>query len=270
MSLPMLLPSPHFRWITPAGVAPHKPLLVYLPGMDGTGRLLAKQIPDLSPHFEVRCLAIPSDDLSSWAVMARRVIELIADVRQGRPLYLCGESFGACLALELLAQRPTLADAVILINSASSFHQLSWLHWIGQVTQGLMPALFQTSTLGSLPVLANLSRIEPAERQHLLAAVRSVSQSTAAWRIKLLSQFRLDSAALAQVQAPTLLVASLADRLLPSLAEAQHLATLLPQPQIYPLPHSGHVSLLETTVNLGDILATTGFLPQPSPLLASR
>lgn len=266
----MLSSAPSFCWLTPAGESPHKPLLVYLPGMDGTGALLAKQIPALKLHFEVRCLAIPSDDLSAWPSMARQTHALIAEVRQGRPLYLCGESFGACLALELLAQHPTLADYVILINSASAFHRLSWLHWIGHITPWLMPALFQTSTLSSLPVLANLSRVEPAERQQLLTAVQSVSQATAAWRIKLLSQFRLHREALAHIQAPTLLVAALADRLLPSLAEAQHLATLLPQPQIYPLPHSGHVSLLESSVNLGDILAATGFLPQPSPLLAQR
>lgn len=264
----MLSSASSCHWLTPAGVDPHKPLLVYLPGMDGTGALLAKQVPSLKPHFEVRCLALPSDDLSPWPVLARQVRDLIAEVRHGRPLYLCGESFGACLALEILAQQPALADYLILINPASSFHRLSWLHWIGQITPWLMPNLFQTSTLSSLPVLANLHRVELAERQQLLAAVQSVSQATAAWRIKLLAQFRIHRAALAQIQAPTLLIAALADRLLPSLAEAQHLATLLPQPQIYPLPHSGHVSLLEAAVDLSEIFAATGFLPQLSPLLA--
>jgi hypothetical protein len=81
----------------------------------------------------------------------------------------------------------------------------------------------------------------------------------------LLSQFRLEPLALHQVKTQTLLVASLSDRLLPSLEEAQRLATLLPNPRIYPLPYSGHISLLEDGVNLKTILAAVSFLPPEAP-----
>jgi pimeloyl-ACP methyl ester carboxylesterase len=270
----MLKPPTYFRLLAPVGEQPGKPLFVYLPGMDGTGDLLVTQIPTLQPYFDIRCLAIPGDDLTPWEGMASQVIQLIQLVAGDRPIYLCGESFGACLALQVVGQAPQLADYLILINSASSFHRLSLLHWVAQLTPWVMPPLYQTSTLTSLPVLANLSRIQFPERERLLQAVRSVSQSSTAWRLSLLAQFRLEPLPLQEVRAQTLLVASLADRLLPSIAEAQILATLLPQTCIYPLPDSGHVSLLEQDVNLGRILAAVDFLPSPatppSPLTHAR
>ena len=254
--------------LTPTVDQPQKPLLVYLPGMDGSGTLFTTQVPALHPHFEVRCLALPRDDRSSWDRLAAQASDLITTVATGRRVYLCGESFGACLALQIAAQAPRLAHRLILVNPASAFHRLPWLQWLGQITPWVPSTVFPFSTLGSLPMLANLDRIAPVEQEQLLQAVQAVPQATVAWRMGLLAEFQPASLNLSQWTPPTLLVASLADRLLPSLDEAQHLADLLPHSQIYPLPYSGHASLLEQNVNLGEILAETGFLPQPSPVLA--
>lgn len=253
---------------TPTEPQPQKPLLVYLPGMDGSGRLFSTQIPALHSHFEVRCLALPKDDRSSWETLAEKTVDRIATAAAGRLVYLCGESFGACLALQMVALAPRLAHRLILVNPASAFHRLPWLPWLGQITPWVPSVVFPVSTLGSLPMLANLSRIAPTQRDQLLQAVQAVPQSTVAWRMELLTQFRPESLNLSTQTPPTLLVAALADRLLPSLEEAQRLAALLPQTQIYPLPHSGHASLLEQEINLSQILAKTDFLPQKSSILA--
>lgn len=253
--------------LTPTEAQPQKPLWVYLPGMDGSGTLFSTQIPALHAHFEVRCLALPRDDRSDWPQLAEQTIALIAAAAAGRRIYLCGESFGACLALQVVAQAPALVDRLILVNPASAFQRLPWLPWLGQITPWVPSPLFPVSTLGSLPLLANLGRLGASERQALWQAVQAVPQATVAWRMALLSQFRLDALALTLRQPPTLLVAALADRLLPSLEEAHRLAQRLPQAQIYPLPYSGHACLLEEGVCLGQILAETGFLPQSSPIL---
>ncbi|WP_017300074.1 alpha/beta fold hydrolase [Nodosilinea nodulosa] len=249
------------KLVAPVGKHSDRPLLIYLPGMDGSGELFGLQSAGLRPYFDIRCLVIPGDDLSSWERLAFQTVQLIRRETGSAPVYLCGESFGACLALRVVALAPALADHLILINSASSFHRFPWLHWVANLTPWVAPPLYQTSTLGSLPVLANLSRISEANRQALVRAMEAVSQGSAAWRLALLSQFRLEPLQLQRVAAPTLLVASLGDRLLPSLEEAQRLAALLPNSRIYPLPHSGHASLLEDGVNLKAILAAVGFLP---------
>lgn len=253
--------------ITPAGSQPHNPPFVYLPGMDGTGTLFCVQTPFLQPFFDIRCVSIPSNDLSSWQTMAHQAIALIREEFPNTPVYLCGESFGACLALQVIDQDPTLASHLVLINSASSFSRLPWLHWLSSMTTWLAPTFYHTSALGSLPLLASLNRIHPDHHSATLKAMRSVTQASAAWRLSLLSQFRLAPLNLKQFQGKLLIVASQADRLLPSVEEAHRLADhFAANAKIQFLPYSGHISLLETEVNLEQILGSVGFLPRiPSP-----
>lgn len=257
------MPEPAIlKLYAPVGKNPQHPLFIYFPGMDGSGELFGLQSAELKSHFDIRCLVIPGDDMSSWEGLAHQAVQLIRQEAGTAPVYLCGESFGACLALRTIALAPTLASHLILINSASAFHRFPWMHWVASITPWVAPPLYQSSASTSLPVLANLSRIGEVNRQALMRAMAAVTQASTAWRLSLLSQFRLEPLRLHRVTAQTLLVASLGDRLLPSLEEAQRLATLLPNSRIYPLPHSGHVSLLEDGVNLGAIMGAVGFLPK--------
>ncbi len=268
----MLDPSAtSLRLLTPVALAPDKPLFVFLPGMDGTGELLITQLTNLEPHFDIRCLSIPRNDLSSWKDMAAQVVQLVRRAAGDRWVYLCGESFGACLALHVVSQAPDLANYLMLINSASSLHRFPWTHWLSQFTPWGLWSIAQTAIAGNLPLLANPSRIQMAESKQLMRAISSVSRASTAWRFNLLTQFRLEPLNLHRVNTPTVLVASLADLLLPSLEEAQRLAQLLPDARIYPLPDSGHASLIETEVSLRAILAEVGFLPSEafSPALTS-
>jgi pimeloyl-ACP methyl ester carboxylesterase len=56
------------------------------------------------------------------------------------------------------------------------------------------------------------------------------------------------------------LLAGAADRLLPSLSEAEHLVKVLPNAEMVVLPHSGHACLLEREVNLYEIIKDRKFL----------
>ena len=76
----------------------------------------------------------------------------------------------------------------------------------------------------------------------------------------------MPAVAAALPRAPTLIVASAADRLLPSLDEAARLVRALPDARRVLLPTSGHTALLESAVCLADIMRRTGFLPQASVL----
>ena len=63
-------------------------------------------------------------------------------------------------------------------------------------------------------------------------------------------------------RAPTLIVASAADRLLPSLEESGRLVRVIPNSQRVILPNSGHTALLESGISLARIMDRTGFLPE--------
>ena len=251
-------------FLTPRRMNPHHSLFVFLPGMDGTGQLLRSQTAGLETSFDIRCLAIPPDDLTSWDVLATKVIALIqAEIdrhEQSRAVYLCGESFGGCLALKVATQAPQLFDRLVLVNPASSFKRRPWIQWGSSLARWLPESWYQVSSVGLLPFLASFGRILPEDRHALLDAVQSVPQRTSIWRLSLLNEFDLEDQCLSCLTQPVLLLSSAADRLLPSLAEAERLAMLLPNVTAVVLPDSGHACLLEADVNLYEIMRQHGFL----------
>lgn len=253
----------HPCFLTPSQLNPHYPLFIFLPGMDGTGQLLRAQTAGLESVFDVRCLAIPPDDLMGWDDLADQVIELIStelDRNPNRPVYLCGESFGGCLALKVVVRSPWLITKLALINPASSFNQRPWLRWGEPISRLLPESLYQASAVTLLPFLAALERIPNLETQALWEAMNSVPKKTSVWRLSMLSCFDVTEMQIQRITQPTLIMAAQSDRLLPSVAESQRLSRLIPNNQVVILPHSGHACLLEKDVNLYQIFQQYRFL----------
>ncbi len=256
----------HFiHFLPPQKPQPKLPLFVYLPGMDGTGKLLSSQIPNLERSFDIRRLSIPVDDLSNWDEMVTKIAELIKSelgtAYPKRELYLCGESFGGCLALKLAIQFPELCDRLILINPASSFKQQAWMRW-GLYFTPLLPArLYPLSCMALLPLLATLERIAIRDSNALLNVMQSVKFKSAMWRVSLLDRFDVQIEQLQRITRLTLVISSGSDRLLPSKLEGKLLTQHIPKSQLYLIPDGGHAVLLERAINLHEILRTCGFLP---------
>ena len=250
--------------------APDKPLFIFLPGMDGAGTLFRPQIGRLLPWFDIRCVSIALKDKSGWERLARKVIELIRrellelDSKSGRrrAVYLCGESFGGCLAMHVLTQAPELFERVILINPASSFRRLPWMHLGPLITRRLPNSAYQFSSLGLVPLLIEQHRVSRRDRKDMTAAMGAVPAKTASWRMKLLSEFESERLPLERMTHPILLIAGENDRLLPSKREVGGLLNRFPNAQMKVLPHSGHACLLESETNLQKILREADFLPE--------
>ncbi|WP_375474023.1 alpha/beta fold hydrolase [uncultured Nostoc sp.] len=250
-------------FLTPKRVQPEYPLLVYLPGMDGTGQLLRSQTAGLEAGFDVRCLALPRKDLNTWDVLTKSVLDLIdAELKKSsqRPVYLCGESFGGCLAMKVAIQAPDLFKRIILINPASAFQLRPWLSWASQLTYLVPSGLYDVGALGLLPFLASLPRISQSDRHELLKTMRSVPAETVLWRLSLLREFHIDEEQLRHLTQPVLLIAGASDRLLPSVNEVNRIANILPNNKIVVLPNCGHACLLEQDTNLYEILKDNDFL----------
>ncbi|KFK33603.1 hypothetical protein AALP_AA5G035400 [Arabis alpina] len=113
------------RWFSPleSGVqAPGSPLLLYIPGIDGTGLGLIRHHKKLGEIFDIWCLHIPVRDRTP----ARDLVKLIERTVKSenyrfpnRPIYLVGEYIGACLALDVAARNPNIDLALILANPAT-------------------------------------------------------------------------------------------------------------------------------------------------------
>ncbi len=255
------MPFSPISWFRPGKSQPHKPVLVYVPGMDGTGQLLTLQLPGLEVYFEVRCLRLGEDDCSTWDDLAEQGAALIRTVGR-RGVYVCGESFGGCLALMLAAKFPELVNGLVLVNPASAFEHRPWLAWGTPFVRLMSESMYRLSTVGLVPFLIGADRVSQASRAALIEAMQSISAVGTSWRLSLLRQFQLNRLPLHQVQQPTLIVASRADRLLPSVEEAQRLKRAIPQATVLELPYSHHACLLEAGVDLAQLMATAEILPQ--------
>lgn len=259
------------RFITPKSPPTDRPLFVFLPGMDGSGMLLRSQIPKLAQDFDIRCLALPAHDTPCWEVLVRETIALIAAEKAAgcqRQVYLCGESFGGCLAMKVVLEAPQLCDRLILVNPASSFRQQPWVQWGSHLTQWLPASLYPLSVVGLLPMLASLGKIGRSDRRALLEAMQAVPQSTSVWRLALVRSFDVNENELRAIEQPTLVIASGADRLLPSIAEAKLLVKVIPNAEMLMLANSGHACLLETDVDLHGIMEARNFLTNRSLVIS--
>ena len=188
------------------------------------------------------------------------LIQAEQQLSMNRPVYICGESFGGCLALKLAAYSHDLFDHMILINPASSFSRQPIMGWGSTVVKWLPTPLYQISAIGLLPFLIASERIASQNRNRLLTAMQSVTAKSAAWRLSLLNDFSLDEIPLHHITQPVLIMASAADRLLPSVTEADRLVRYLPKARKILLPESGHACLLERELRLEEILGYWGLL----------
>lgn len=259
----MLKVKRNLRFLTPKPSQKDFPLFVFFPGMDGTGTLLKVQADSLAKHFDLRALVIPPQDLSDWDSLTTEAISLIQEELSDTPkrsVYLCGESFGGCLALKVATWAPWLFDRLILVNPASSFKQRAWLSLGVQITQWMPAFLHPGATMGLLPFLAATGRVETSDRLALLEAMNSLPPQTVSWRLSLLRDFYVDERELRRLTQPVLIIAGAADLLLPSVEEAQRLSKNLSNPQTIVLPNSGHACLLERDTNLWEIMQDVKFL----------
>ena len=176
-------------------------------------------------------------------------------------VYLCGESFGGALAIKVALKAPQLFNRIILVNPASAFHRRPWLNWASQLVYLVPPCFFEFSAIGLLPFLASLGLVDREIRHDLLKAMRLVPPVTVLWRLSLIKEFDdVDENQLRRITQPVLLIASALDRLLPSVTEARYLVKSLPKAKMVVLPYSGHACLVESAINLYQIMQEEDFL----------
>jgi len=258
---------PHFLQLS--AMRTEADLWVFLPGMDGWGSLFGRQVQELQRHFEVCALRIPAEDRLDWEGLSDRLIDLITaqlPSRVNRQVYLCGESFGGCLALKTALKAPDLISRLILVNPASSFHRRPWMMLGESIVPWVPDRLYNLGSVAVYLLLAALPRIAPHDRQALWSALCDVPAETSAWRLSLLRQFILTPQDVQKITPPTLILASGSDRLLPSISEARHLQHYLPNSQVVYLPHSGHACLLEESISLFNILTDQKWIKVPTVL----
>ncbi|DBB07863.1 TPA: hypothetical protein ACH3X3_009263 [Trebouxia sp. C0006] len=157
----------------------HKPLLLYLPGTDGTGNSIIPQLPGLvGAGFDIRSLYITMDDRSSWDSLISQIIPLVRQLAQSngqqQKLTVVAESFGGCLAFRLALAVPELITNMVVVNSATSFNK-SYSGIINLIAASNLLSLFpeqlyQMAQAVLVPLLVCKEKVGPSS----LRAIRSM------------------------------------------------------------------------------------------------
>ncbi len=90
------------------------PILVLLPGMDGTGRLFEPLLHALPPNVAVQVLRYPTDQVLDYPALVERVWQQLP---LDRPFVLLGESFSGPVAVSIAARRPSALLGLVLCSS---------------------------------------------------------------------------------------------------------------------------------------------------------
>ena len=107
-----------------------KPLLVFLPGLDGVGVSALSQYESLCEDWDVWRMTIdPSSSAKqpSYLELTNAVTDFLEhDLNDGRDIYLMGESFGGLLTTTVALRCSSIIKGLVLINPATSFEDTSW------------------------------------------------------------------------------------------------------------------------------------------------
>ncbi|MCL7024036.1 hypothetical protein MKW94_021561 [Papaver nudicaule] len=272
------------RWFCPVecgNPVKDSPVLLFLPGLDGTGWGLILHHKSLGKVFEVRCLHIPVNDrtpLEGLLEIIENAVRLEHASFPNTPIYLIGESVGGCLALAVAARNPTIDLVLILSNPATSFDK-SALQLLLPVVEALpdsLPISFPNflSILMGNPVKILTANIEnelfPAQTLekmlgNLYALLPRLSgledimpKKTLVWKLKLLkSAAAFANSRLHAIKAEVLVLASGKDNLLPSGDEAQRLWSSLENCKVRYFKDNGHTLLLEDGLNMLSFIKAT-------------
>jgi pimeloyl-ACP methyl ester carboxylesterase len=152
------------------GTLSNKPLLVYLPGFDGTLVAPFLQFPELGTEFEVWGMSISMEDRSSVTKLCNYVVDFVTEKLkeggEGRSLYIMGESFGGILALEValaIKNRNKSEDenidkidfdGLVLINPATCYNQ-SKLAKSGPPIANGFPLLYPINLMSMVPLFTD-------------------------------------------------------------------------------------------------------------------
>ncbi|EOY02897.1 Esterase/lipase/thioesterase family protein, putative [Theobroma cacao] len=265
------------RWFCPlecTSTSPDYPLLLFLPGIDGTGLGLIMHHHKLGKIFEIWCLHIPVNDRTPFTELVKMVETTVRSEScrsPNRPIYILGESLGACLGLAVAARNPKIDLLLILANPATSFSKSQLQHlmplleiipdqfplnlpYMLSIMKGDPLKMLMDNVLkrGSLPqTIGGLSQDLFTMSSYLHVLTDILPKETLQWKLRMLKTASASTnSCLHAVKAQTLILCSGKDQLLPSQEEGKRLQNALPKCEIRVFDESGHLLFLEDGVDL--------------------
>lgn len=210
-----------------------KPILIMLPGLDGTGNLLQLPQKNLRDYFDTKIIIYPHNEELTYIELADRIEKLLP---KEESFYLLAESFGGALALELAIKKPLQLKGLILSATFSKNPVLlpslalhfSKVPYIKYLPLPVLDYIF-TSYKSTSQVVKNLQ-----------STLKGLNYDVINYRIKEVLSLK-DNPRLNEIKVPILYLQGKYDNIVSPLAYL-HVKKVLPQTQKVEID-SGHMVL---------------------------
>lgn len=225
--------------------------LIYLPGIDGTGRLLHRQT-RLLDEYEVDCLSYPQDRVTSYAELAGLGERALEGSRGRLPGVVVADSFGGAVALTLTLKRPELIERLVLVNTFAYYSRrpaIKFLAWVGAYLPNRAFIEPWTSFRDTLFFTPEVSAAERALWWQRIADVPLIAYGR---RFAMIAGLDLRPK-LPAIDKPTVVLAAVNDRIVPASA-GRYLARHLPHARLLQTPVA-HGALIHPRIDIARWLA---------------
>ena len=220
--------------------------------MEGTGKLFYRQEPSLRSHFTVVCLPSRDHPPFDYADLCADVLNVLNE-EQAEKATIVGESFGGTVALQFALQHPERVETLVLINTFPYFRRRIRLHL------GLILLPFTFIPVGNAireffyKVALGFEGVEKEDIAKLCECSFSHGYGTSRNRMRMVKGLDVRDQ-LSKMNVPVTIIASARDKLIPSVKEAQWMASQLPDARLMILPKHGHTPLVTSTFSLLSVL----------------
>lgn len=226
--------------------------LIFVPGMDGTGRLFYRQVPLLAPRFRVATYAL-RDDAPDMATLIADLAHVLDTVAQRTPAVVIGESFGGTLALSFALAHPERVRALVVLNSFPRFLPQIRLH-LAMLGVRMMPWGAMRLVRRVTALRLHSPHTHRSEVKYFLAQTRGTTRRGYLRRLRILTQYDVRHH-LARIAVPTLFLAADGDHLIPSVEQATYMAARVRGATLRVLTGHGHACLIAPGIDLAQLIA---------------
>ena len=223
-----------------------------VPGIDGTGQLFYRQIPNLERRFAVATTRLRDDAVSMDDLVADLHAEIARAAPDGAPVALIGESFGGALSLSYALAHPERVERLVILNSFAHFGSPArlWLAYhLLRATPWPMMRVVRKLNAGRM----HSPGTDRREIAAFLDLMRATTRAGYLSRLRILRSYDLRDR-LPALASPVLYLASDRDTLVPAVQQARLMSELTPGASLRILEGHGHSCLIAPDLDLAAII----------------
>lgn len=227
-------------------------MLIYIPGIDGTGELFFRQEESLADSYRVITYRARETGKFSYEDLADDVAAIADDAGADR-VTVVAESFGGAVAFNFALRHPARIDRLVIVNSFARFRGRVRIRLAARLAAALPFGLTWYARRAATVLGLLADGVQREDRARVFDALRTVRKEAFVRRLELIAQLDL-MPRLHEIKAPTLFIAGDKDLLIPSAREARLMASLVRNSGVRIVAGAGHACLLGKRVVLATMI----------------